>query len=295
MITGKVVFRAQVTEEGIVDSVQILKVPAQDMDFEEAVEKAVKAWKFEPARVNGTPNLSTYVGSVNFSLYPTEERSIREMVKQAESAWNKGTINAIADLLNSDVHIHSIDSLAKGPTEVESWFAEQLSGAYEGSRLALTVDKIHFLASAGAQVDLSFEITRVFVPEGEEMPLSEGRVNANMIQKGDAWLVTHGLKEGGPIHHRTWDIDPVPVYEPKPGYPPLASEKLSRGEVILEILVHKDGSTEVLRVLKSLPYGCVDAAIEAARQWRFKPALKKGRPVDAVGIITVEFDLASKK
>ncbi len=100
---------------------------------------------------------------------------------------------------------------------------------------------------------------------------------------------------GGKYSPGGWDIDPVPVYEPKPGYPPLASEKMIRGEVILEILVHKDGSTEVLRVLKSLPYGCVDAAIEAAERWRFKPALKKGLPVDAVGIITVEFDLLSRK
>ncbi len=91
-----------------------------------------------------------------------------------------------------------------------------------------------------------------------------------------------------------WDIEPIPIYEPKPQYPPQASEKLIRGEVILEILVHKDGSTEVLRVLKSLP-DCVDAAIEAAERWRFKPAHKKGRPVDAVGIITVEFDLLSRK
>ncbi len=116
--------------------------------------------------------------------------------------------------------------------------------------------------------------------------------------EGTGWGVGPGEGGGfggGKYSPGGWDIDPVPVYEPKPGYPLLASEKMIRGEVILEILVHKDGSTEVLRVLKSLPYGCVDAAIEAAERWRFKPALKKGRPVDAVGIITVEFDLSSRK
>ena len=100
---------------------------------------------------------------------------------------------------------------------------------------------------------------------------------------------------GGKYSRGGWDIEPTLVYKLKPEYPRLASEKLIRGEVILEILVHRDGSTEVLRVLKSLPYGCVDAAVEAAERWRFKPALKKGRPVDAVGIITVEFDLLSRK
>jgi TonB family protein len=100
---------------------------------------------------------------------------------------------------------------------------------------------------------------------------------------------------GGKYSPGGWDIEPIPIYEPKPEYPPLAAEKLIRGEVILEILVHTDGSTEVLRVLKSLPYGCVDAAIEAAKRWRFKPALEKGKPVEAVGIITVEFDLSARK
>ena len=116
--------------------------------------------------------------------------------------------------------------------------------------------------------------------------------------EGTGWGVGPGVGGGfggGRYSPGGWDIDPIPVYEPRPNYPAQASEKLIRGEVILEILVHKDGSTEVLRVLKSLPFGCVDAAIEAAERWRFKPALKEGHPVDATGIITVEFDLATRK
>jgi periplasmic protein TonB len=100
---------------------------------------------------------------------------------------------------------------------------------------------------------------------------------------------------GGKYRPGAWDIDPVAIYKPMPAYPALATEKMIRGEVILEILVHADGSTEVLRVLKSLPYGCVDAAIDAAKRWRFKPALKAGKPVDAVGIFTVGFELSARE
>jgi TonB family protein len=112
---------------------------------------------------------------------------------------------------------------------------------------------------------------------------------------GSGWGVGPGRGGGfggGEYSRGAWDIEPIPIYEPKPAYPREAREKLVRGGVILEILVHVDGSTEVLRVLKSLPYGCVDAAIEAAERWRFKPALKEGQPVDAKGIITVEFELS---
>jgi hypothetical protein len=54
--------------------------------------------------------------------------------------------------------------------------------------------------------------------------------------------------------------------------------------------VRLDGSTEVVRVIKSLPH-CLDAAIENSRLWRWKPALKEGKPVEALGIITVTFDI----
>ena len=96
---------------------------------------------------------------------------------------------------------------------------------------------------------------------------------------------------GGDFHPGAWDIEPVPIYEPpSPPYPSVAREKMVAGEVILQVLVRLDGSTEVVRVIKSLPY-CVDAAKENARLWRWKPALKKGKPVEALGIITVTFDI----
>ena len=96
---------------------------------------------------------------------------------------------------------------------------------------------------------------------------------------------------GGDFSPGGWDIEPVPIFEPpSPPYPPVAREKMVAGEVILQVLVHLDGSTEVVRVIKSLPY-CVDAAKENARLWRWKPALKNGKPVEALGIITVTFDI----
>lgn len=112
---------------------------------------------------------------------------------------------------------------------------------------------------------------------------------------GQGWGVGPGRGGGfggGDYRPGGYDIEPIPIYSPKPAYPPEAREKLVRGGVILEILVREDGSTEVLQVLKSLPYGCVEVAIEAAERWRFKPALKAGKPVEARGIITVEFELS---
>ena len=95
---------------------------------------------------------------------------------------------------------------------------------------------------------------------------------------------------GGDYSPGAWDIEPVLVFKPPdPEFPPTAREKMVRGEVIIQVLVKLDGSTEVVGVIKSLPYGCVESAKENAKLFRWKPALKEGKPVEAWGIITVEF------
>jgi protein TonB len=116
------------------------------------------------------------------------------------------------------------------------------------------------------------------------------------VGTGQGWGVGPGRGGGfggGEYRPGDFDIAPVAIRMVEPDYPPKAKEHSVRGEVILEVMVRKDGSVDVLRVLKSLPHGCVDAAIEAGYKWRFKPALKGGEPVAAVGIITLKFRLLS--
>jgi outer membrane biosynthesis protein TonB len=115
---------------------------------------------------------------------------------------------------------------------------------------------------------------------------------------GEGWGVGPGRGGGfggGDYSPAAWDIEPILVFKPPdPDYPPSAREKMVRGEVILRILVKLDGSTEVVGVIKSLPY-CVETATESAKLWRWKAALKEGEAVEAFGIITVTFDIFSQK
>lgn len=116
------------------------------------------------------------------------------------------------------------------------------------------------------------------------------------VGTGEGWGVGPGRGGGfggGDYSPGGWDIEPVLVYRPDaPDYPRQARERMVRGEVILQVLVKRDGSTEVVRVIKSLPY-CVEAAKQHAALWRWKPALKNGKPVESLGIITVTFDIFS--
>jgi TonB family protein len=63
------------------------------------------------------------------------------------------------------------------------------------------------------------------------------------------------------------------------------------GDVILEIVVRRDGSVGDVRVLQGLAGGLNDRAVQAVRQWRFAPARRQGAPVDVVVEVAVEFKL----
>ena len=63
------------------------------------------------------------------------------------------------------------------------------------------------------------------------------------------------------------------------------------GEVVLEIVVRRDGSVGDVKILQRLGSGLDQRAIEAVRQWRFAPARMKGTPVDVIVEVSVEFKL----
>ncbi|MFQ5791384.1 MAG: TonB family protein, partial [Acidobacteriota bacterium] len=275
MIVGDVIFRAMVTEQGAVESVDILKVPRKNMGFEEAAEDAVMTWRFEPAIDGDKPIPSVYVGKVAFSLRPEDEEAIAELVKRGVAAWNSEELETIAHLFWSDAHFHG----ASGEyvkSQAENWFRDHISG----SQLTVTVDMIQFTQNS-ATVELTFTIHRIGAGVLQE------QITARMDKRDGTWRVTHA--------NRSWDTDPVLVSKPpEPPYPPKARSSRVAGTVVIEILVRLDGSTDVLGVVKSLRY-CDQVAKENAKLWRWKPALKKGKPIEAIGIITVEFSLLRRR
>lgn len=73
-------------------------------------------------------------------------------------------------------------------------------------------------------------------------------------------------------------------------YPLLAGQMSVQGSVLMQALIASDGAVEDLRVLSG-PTILVSAAREAVRQWRFKPYLQNGRPVETQARVTVNFTI----
>jgi TonB family protein len=77
-----------------------------------------------------------------------------------------------------------------------------------------------------------------------------------------------------------------------PSYPLLARETRVQGEVVLDVDISKEGTIEGLRTLTGHPM-LIPAAIDAVRQWRYKPYLLNGEPVPVQTKVIVNFSLTS--
>jgi protein TonB len=96
---------------------------------------------------------------------------------------------------------------------------------------------------------------------------------------------------GGPYRPGSGITPPRLLREVKPEYTEEARQRGTEGEVVLEIVVRRDGSVGDVRLVNGLRYGLNDRAIAAVRQWRFTPAQRRGAPVDVLVEVAVEFRL----
>jgi protein TonB len=78
------------------------------------------------------------------------------------------------------------------------------------------------------------------------------------------------------------------VHKVMPSYPRSAQHAHISGSVVLRAVISKDGSIEDLKAVQGDPL-LTSAAIDAVKQWRYRPYLLNGQPVEVETIITVNF------
>jgi periplasmic protein TonB len=96
---------------------------------------------------------------------------------------------------------------------------------------------------------------------------------------------------GGPYRPGSGITPPRVLREVKADYTEAARQRALTGEVVLEIVVRRDGSVGDVKLLHGLGLGLDDRAIAAVRQWRFAPAERLGVPVDVIVEVGVDFRL----
>jgi TonB family protein len=94
-----------------------------------------------------------------------------------------------------------------------------------------------------------------------------------------------------PIQPMTSSTRPTILYKEKAQYTREAEDNKIEGTVVLSVVFGADGQIGDLRVIRSLPHGLTQKAIEAASKIRFNPAVKDGQPISVRGNIEYTFNL----
>ncbi len=81
------------------------------------------------------------------------------------------------------------------------------------------------------------------------------------------------------------------LHKVQPTYPPLARTARMQGSVLLAAVIGKDGSIQNLHVISGHPL-LTQAALDAVRQWKYRPYILNGEPVEVDTQVTVNFTLS---
>ena len=139
-------------------------------------------------------------------------------------------------------------------------------------------------------------------PFGKNGPPSDGRGRGGGIGDGDGTGIGPGKGPGvgpgddggfGGGGHAPGGIitAPVVLYKVEPEFSEDARKAKLQGTVILYGEVDTNGQLRNIRVVESLGLGLDEKAIEAVKQWRFRPGTRNGKPVVSAAAIEVNFHL----
>jgi protein TonB len=113
-----------------------------------------------------------------------------------------------------------------------------------------------------------------------------GSGNGNGIGPGS------GGNTGGGVYHIGGGVRPPSViYQVDPEFSEEARKAKFSGNVLVELIVDENGLPSHVRVARGVGMGLDEKAVEAVRQYKFKPATKDGKPVKVELTVEVNFQI----
>ncbi len=106
----------------------------------------------------------------------------------------------------------------------------------------------------------------------------------------DATAAAAPKKKTGSDQNATTPVDLLE--KPRPVYTQEGRTLRIEGDVVIDVVFLASGQLQVNRVVSGLGHGLDEAAVSAAKQIRFRPAKREGRPVDFPARVRIEFRLA---
>src|SRR6266851_568540 len=118
----------------------------------------------------------------------------------------------------------------------------------------------------------------------------------NLNSSTGSWILNFSeLRTGGEnTHHGQQAAEltgPVPLQKVDPKYPPTLITERVTGEVILYAVIRRDGSVDSIQLVRGIDEQLDANAINALRQWKFRPGAKQGIPIELEAIVHIPFRL----
>ena len=135
---------------------------------------------------------------------------------------------------------------------------------------------------------------RPLVPiESEDVDLADDvTIEETDLESFEAWDAPPPPPENPRVKFIPYDDPPKPLTLIKPKYPEIAQEAGIEGTVIVQVFIDKKGRVKETSILQGIPNtGLDEAAIEAIRNTRFKPAKQRERAVGVWISIPINFRL----
>jgi protein TonB len=192
--------------------------------------------------------------------------------------------------------LHWLERLAS-PAALTPPAATQAAHAHSAATAVNNLPQRPFIAPRSIPLQIAAVNDADSVPPAPEFPTigtGSGR------EPGDG--VAHGLGDNirvvipthpavvKPLRVSHWAEGNI-IYRIQPSYPPIARQARVQGSVELRAIISKTGTIENLIAVSGHPM-LVKSAIEAVRQWRYRPYLLNNEPIEVETEITVNFVLS---
>jgi len=120
----------------------------------------------------------------------------------------------------------------------------------------------------------------------------------NLNSATGSWILNFSelhMNSDGPRVASTDVSGPVPLRKVDPKYPPTLIKERVEGEVVLYAVIRRDGSVDSIQLVHGIDEQLDANAMDALSQWKFRPALKQGTPVELEAIVHIPFRLSSDR
>ncbi len=131
-------------------------------------------------------------------------------------------------------------------------------------------------------------------PSRPPAELSKLSVDNTRLNAANAASTSNTAKSGAPDRVRvSQDVSHgLLIHQVKPVYPPLARSARVQGQVVLNVVIAKDGAVKTITAQTGHPM-LIPAAIDAVKQWRYKPYYLNGQRVEVETQVLVNFTLTN--